>query len=582
VKLLIRDYLASLREREELDAILPDLLSGLGFTVFSRPQRGTQQRGVDIAAVGEDDGERKVFLFSVKAGDLTRQDWDNGSPQALRPSLNEIRDAYIKNRIPPRYKNLKIVICLAFGGVVQEQLRDQLKGYIEDHTTDRISFDEWNGDKIAGLLLSGILREELLPKPLRSSFQKAVAMVDEPDISYQHFARLAKALRQAGTASNRARVRSARQLNLCLWILFVWARDVGNVEAAYRAGELALLSVWELLRPLINGRSREARELSRLTRQVIELHVTIASELLEGKIFPHVEVRHGISMSVGSRSATDVNLALFEILGRIGLTGLWIQWIAAHSGEAQRRVGQDGMVHFTRAGLALIRNNPALFLPITDRQATDIALFLLLWMGSGLDSEGVALWLNEMAGRLTFTIRTRGRYPSSSSDYRDLADHPRDRSDEYFEEATSGSTLIPLIMAWLQAFGRTEAVQALADLAREKLPHTTMQLWMPGETSEAEIYVGDNNHGRALSDLPVKDGGEALLRTIAEACRTHRLDSLTAMATGFWPVLLVACRHHQLPVPPHFWIEAVTPTAPQEAGADAPAADPDPAIQREP
>lgn len=114
MKLLVRDYLASLKEREELDAILPDLLSELGFTVYSRPRRGTLQRGVDIAAVGnDDDGERKVFLFSVKQGDLTRQDWD-GTPQGLRSSLNEIRDTYVRNRIPTRYKDLKIVICLVY------------------------------------------------------------------------------------------------------------------------------------------------------------------------------------------------------------------------------------------------------------------------------------------------------------------------------------------------------------------------------------------------------------------------------------------------------------------------------------
>lgn len=133
-------------------------------------------------------------------------------------------------------------------------------------------------------------------------------------------------------------------------------------------------------------------------------------------------------------------------------------------------------------------------------------------------------------------------------------------------------------MAWLQAFGRTGATQALADLAREKLPHTTMQLWMPDETSETEIYVGDSHHGRVLCDLPVHDGCEALLKTISEACRAHGLEGLTAMSTGFWPVLLVACRHHQLPIPPHFWIEAVTPPAPGDAVADAPPTDPKPAI----
>ena len=49
MKPVIREYLASLRERGELDAILPDLLSELGYTVISRPSRGTRQFGVDVA-----------------------------------------------------------------------------------------------------------------------------------------------------------------------------------------------------------------------------------------------------------------------------------------------------------------------------------------------------------------------------------------------------------------------------------------------------------------------------------------------------------------------------------------------------
>ncbi len=191
MKLLFRSYLASLRERGELDAILPDLLSELGYTVYSRPQRGTAQAGVDIAAVGKDeDGERKVFLFSVKQGDLTRQSWNDGTAQALRPSLDEILDNYIPHRIPKRYQELKIVICLVFGGDMQEQVRGTVNGYIKKNSTDKISFDEWNGDKLAGLLIQGILREEIMPKALRSHFQKAAALVDEPDIAYQHFSRL--------------------------------------------------------------------------------------------------------------------------------------------------------------------------------------------------------------------------------------------------------------------------------------------------------------------------------------------------------------------------------------------------------
>jgi hypothetical protein len=573
MKVLLRDYLASLREREELDAILPDLLSELGFTVFSRPQRGTAQRGVDIGAVGlDDDGERKVFLFSVKQGDLTRQDWD-GSAQSLRSSLNEIRDVYIRNRLPAKYRDLKVVICLAFGGDVQEQVREQLVGYIRENTTERISFEEWNGDKLAGLLLKGILREELLPKDMRSSFQKAVSMVDEPDIAFLHFARLARALRRAGSRSFKARVRAGRQLNICLWILFVWARDAGNLEAAYRASELAVLTAWELLRPTIGSKSKEHRALTQVLLQLINLHLTIATELLEGKVFPHAGIRHGLSLSIGAQSALNVNLALFETLGRIGLAGLWIHWLGARGGEDVAAAAQTGVNKYTEAGLALIANNPALHLPITDRQSVQLALFLQLWLESERPGYEVAAWLGDMANRLTFTVRTQGRYPCVFSDYRDLAEHPRHRTEEYFQEATAGSSLIPLMAAWLNALGQRVAVEGLERLVREKLAHCNLQLWMPDSASEDELYVGEEGHGRALSDLSLVDGSQALIDTIWEACRLDKaFDALSAIKTGYWPIVLLACRHHGLPVPPQFWIRSIAPGATGEEAADATAA----------
>lgn len=558
MKLLIRDYLGSLRERDELDAILPDLLSELGFHVYSRPQRGTSQLGVDIAAVGkDDDGEKKIFLFSVKQGDLTRQDWD-GTPQALRSSLDEILDAYIPHRIPARYKGLKIVICLAFGGDVNEQVREKLTGFIARNTTARVTFDEWNGDKIAEMILKGILREKILPKPLRSSFQKAVAMVDEPEVSYEHFSRFAGDLCQAGTMSGKARVRAARQLNICLWILFVWARSAGNIESPYRSSELALLTSWELLRPTLGSNGREIKALSIVVRQMIELHLTISMEFIESRVLPYANIRHGISMATGSRSSLDVNLALFEVLGRIGLAGLWLHWIGERSDEALQGKIRSSVAQLTQTGLELIRNNPALFLPIADRQGTNIALFLQLWLASEVDATGVTSWLEEMAYRLNFSIHTRGRYTCSFTDYRDLAEHPRDRSDEYFKEAMAGSTIVPLLTAWLHALGATEAVEALSRLAQKELKHCTLQLWLPDASSEENLYVGNSSHGRALCGLPLNKGGHQLIATIAEACSTDSgLQGLSPIKSGFWPVVMVACHHHQLPIPPGFWISSL-------------------------
>lgn len=148
MKLILRQYLSSLRERGELDVILPDLLSQLGLNVFSRPGRGTRQDGVDVGAVGSlDGGLEKVYLFSVKPGNLTRRSWDGDSLQSLRSSLNEIIDSYIPNRLPTEHRSKNIVICISIGGDVQEQVRSQLTGFIDQNTTEKITFEEWNGDR---------------------------------------------------------------------------------------------------------------------------------------------------------------------------------------------------------------------------------------------------------------------------------------------------------------------------------------------------------------------------------------------------------------------------------------------------
>ena len=103
MKLILKQYLASLKERAELDAVLPDLLSSMGLNVFISPTRGVKEYGVDIAAVGQINGEvEKVYLFSVKSGNLTRETWNGHTAQALKPSLDEILYAFIPSRIPPQ------------------------------------------------------------------------------------------------------------------------------------------------------------------------------------------------------------------------------------------------------------------------------------------------------------------------------------------------------------------------------------------------------------------------------------------------------------------------------------------------
>ena len=560
MKLLLTDYVGSLKERGELDAILPDLLSELGFHVISRPAIGATQRGVDIAAVGkDDDGIRKLFLFSVKAGDLARTEW-NAGVQSLRPSLDEILDDYIPNRVPPQYRKLKIVICLVVGGIIQQAVQPLVTGYTKRHTSKRVSFQEWNGDRIAELLLAGPLREKLLPKSSQSSFQKAVAMVDQPDISYEHFAKLITALGHR-VAKDKDRVRVARQIYICMWVLFVWSREVDNLDAPYRASELALLHTWELAKPFIGKRGTHAAAVASVLHHLVILHVTIGGLFLERKILPYVGRQHALSMAVNSGEPTDVNLKMFDILGRLALTGHWVIWL----GRYGSRELDDAQVRALRMqvanGFQLIANNPSLYLPLMDEQAIEVGLFLGLAGQMGNADGDIRSWLAEMVNRLNITVKGHGRYPTVLREYADLIAHPKARTDEYRQEVTLGSVLIPLLLAWVTALHDHASIATLLELKTGPLAHCTLQLWLPDEESETHLYLNDAIHGAALADLPVTNDGQDLLKVLTEAGRNaDHFHTLSAVKSGYFPLVLTACRHYRLPVPHPFWISLLVPS----------------------
>jgi hypothetical protein len=557
VKLIIKQYLASLKERDELDALLPDLLSQMGLNVFSRPGRGTRQEGVDVAAVGPiGDGPEKVYLFSVKAGDLSRKSWNGDSVQALRPSLDEILDAYIPTRLPQEHRGKEIVICLCFGGDIQEQVRTDVEGYIQKNSRSGLSFEQWNGDKLADLIQSSFLREDLLPLESRPLLRKSLALLDEPESSFKHFSNLIVALSNVQSLDDSQHIRALRQFNICLWILFAWCRDAGNLEAAYLSSERALLYAWELTKGYITKDTKAAKSIQLTFSAILNTYQLICHHFLAEKIIPHAGKQHGLSSAVRSMSKLDVNLKLFDVLGRLAMGGLWTYWnsqiIPSKSNEEERLAEQELLI-FSQAIKSLISNNPTLFLPFKDEHAIDISLALLFLSFKDEHEEDMRKWLNEILDRVIFAYQTHGPYPCNLGSYRDLLEHPKRGDDDYRQEVTQGSILYPTISLWA-ALLHDDALFEKVKLAKEKhLAHCNFQFWYPDETSETHMYVNSDLHGAALSNAPVDLTPTKFLEAVwAECDHSNYFGKLSAQEYGFWPLTLVVCRHHRMPVPLQF------------------------------
>ena len=261
-----------------------------------------------------------------------------------------------------------------------------------------------------------------------------------------------------------------------------------------------------------------------------------------------------LSRAVASRSSVDVNLALFEQFGRVCLFGIWQHWWACFETEedAIKEYADERNRVFLTA-FAMINANPTLKSPIRDDFAIEITLFLILAQTCGAERT-VAEILEETVLRIVSSIERRGAYPIVTTNYHDLVRHPINQSLENFKENTSGSVLYPLLVAWLDKLGLQESRDRLASCIEKDLQHTTQQIWVPDKDTDEKLWSGSTNHGVGIIGLPLCGSPAQYTKFLNQIAVDHAaFNYLSTTRTGFSPILLMACRHFRLPVPPQLW-----------------------------
>lgn len=555
MKLIIKEYLSSLKERKELDVLLPDLLTMMGLTVFSKPSIGTRQYGVDVAAFGCINNEpKKVYLFSIKAGDLGRNDWDGNSQQNLRSSLNEIKDVYIKNHIPSKYKDKPVEICICFGGNLKEEVRQNITAYEKKNTTHDLTFSEWGGDELTNYINQYFLDENLLPKGFQSMLRKSLALLDEPSISYKHFSQLIHALTSVNTPKDK--IKSLRQLRISLGILIAWCKEANNLEAAYLSAELSVLHAWELAKLFLGKNTKNAISIAEAMSSIILAYLSLSNDFVN-KISPHINKKYAVSNAVGATNKVDVNLKLFDLLGRVAMNGVWsyqqLSITPKNDIELIKEFKSD--IHKQQEYIIqLINNNPILYTPYKDEQIIDVTIAVyFLMLGGDRHTENIYLFLERMNDDIAFNFY-RGNYPSNLDLYHELIEHPIKTTKEYKEGITKASILYPYLAIFSALFGFDDIYKNIQDFIKNNMQHCNMQLWYPNESSEGSFYTNANRHGATLIDVFIdKDQKEFLEQIFTECEELPCLKNMSAVKFGFYPIIFLGCRHYRLPIPIHFF-----------------------------
>ena len=93
---IVKEYLESLKEDQELDYIFPILLESMDFQIVATPKnsKGQPQYGKDVIAIGKDEnGEKCKWYFELKGN--AAKNIDNTTflePDGVRESILEAKE----------------------------------------------------------------------------------------------------------------------------------------------------------------------------------------------------------------------------------------------------------------------------------------------------------------------------------------------------------------------------------------------------------------------------------------------------------------------------------------------------------
>ncbi len=558
MRLILAQYLRTLKERDEFDRLLPDLLLAMGYVPISLPQTGVRQFGVDLAAVGisPDDGIQELLLLVIKRGDIGRTDWDSG-PQSVRQSLNEVFDIYLKNLVEPAHEGLRKKIILATTGELKQDTQINWDGYTKDNAA-RAAFSLWGGAQTAALIEKYMLNEHIFDTEDRAHLRKALALSGEPDYDQKDLHRLFR--RQLGlsgegellkqAAHPRHMEKSLRIVNLSAQVFSKWSEDEGDLKQALIASERAMLWAWHRIQlEDVEKRQQFYPEINEFLRS----YNAVSLRYFE-KLRPYMHVPDGLSGY--SRESVEFSLVVFEQIGLISTIGL-CQILIASGDAAQQKSNIENAAVVADTLVALLENNPVSASPSLDSNVIDIVLGLLLLILTGRVSQAQN-WLAELIRRADYTFKRKRNFPIGTDSTDDLIEITVFDDEEMRDRLIKMSWLIPTLAGWSVMLGRNDLYDVLAKNSKKEYPEVCLQLWHPTQDLAKHLYYWQAQYHCGESEAPIilPDSPDAFLgkiRVFLGAERHNVVDNSSAGLAGISALDLLACRHFRTPVAPFFW-----------------------------
>jgi hypothetical protein len=539
----------------------------MGYVPVSKPQTGVRQYGVDLPIVGKspEDGVDELVLLTIKRGDLGRNDWDVGA-QAVRPSLIEILDVYLRTHVEPSHQGLRKKIILATTGEMKQDTQLNWTSFVDQYK-DRATFEFWSGDKVAELIERYMLDEHVFPAEDRTDIRKALAFAGEPDYLLSDLNRVL--LRQLGLddkGQNTGTLKDGKQtgkamlrLNLAIRMFTKTAQDAGDTKKALKAAELAALRAWHRIQQSDPSTQALAYEgFSHLWTTYNDCAVRYFN-----KLQPYMAVRDG--MSGYSRESAEYAIVLLEHVGLVATVGL-ANLLEHAIDQAQADENMENACAVAQSLCDMVANMQATASPRLDGNVIDVVLALLLMVQTG-HVEEAKKWLTELCQRLDFCFKRKLDFPIGSDSLDDLVEATVWSDDTLINELMRTSWMTATLASWCALLALDDVYEILAKGINNSYQNVVPQLWHPDADWQQHWYFRPAQHSCGNTEAPysLPDSAEELRKRMRQFLTLAPFDiqnTSSAAKAGMQALDFIACRHYRTPVPAWFWYKMLPPTDP--------------------
>ena len=552
MKLILTNYIASLKEDKELDVLIQDILREYNIEIVFGPQRG-RQYGVDIYAVGEDpdDGVRKVLLITVKQGNLDRKN-RQGSVQSIQPSLAEIATVFVRNNLLPEHRTLPIKIILAHNGYNEAPVQQNFVAFTEQYS--QYAFAIWQLETLVNFVQDKLINEYIFSDNSRKLLRKVIINLYNPDYDLADFSQLLDEITsqfKADISNKKQNIKLIRKINLINAIAISYCEEEDDLRLAFKVSEITLLRLWDFQtqnRDILDGDYVAEIIQTLFTRQKL-------TEKYIQKISPICEIKDGFSRYC--RDSIAYSYIAYEHIGFLSVAGLETiqlgEFFASSDPEfAKNLIDQANM--FANTVVNLFNNNGVVFSPRVDNNIIEINLAFILLHKLNRKSNICGLliqYLNQIASAKIFA----NVFPNFSNSIDEVYELDHDFEKRKLDKLSSSQLLTNLI-EWAVVVDDKSIYDAYVDLKNKLFKEVHLVLWFPDFETEKAMFKMNAmaNTGYTLSNIIAADSFEEFKQIILDENEHNCTEAeFVAFKQGMWTVGLIASRHYRTYVFPNYW-----------------------------